>query len=60
MRAKLIEKDNKPQWKHKSYKEVDILEVKKKFFDRTEEIDVSDTEDTVQINKELENEPTKI
>lgn len=40
VRALLIDKDNKPKWTHQSYKDVNSEEVIKKYFDRTEEIDV--------------------
>ncbi len=51
MRAKLIEKDNKPKWKHNSFKEVDLTDVRKRFFDRSEEIDVK-VEENVEGEKD--------
>ena len=40
VRALLIEKDNKPKWKHTSIKEVNLEEMKEKYFNRREQIDV--------------------
>lgn len=40
VRALLIDKDNKPNWKHKSYKDINIDEEIKNYFDRNEEIDL--------------------
>ena len=51
VRAKLIEKDNKPKWKHNSYKAVDLTDVRKRFFDRSEEIDVK-VEENVEEEKD--------
>ena len=48
----LIDKDRKPIWKHKSYKEIDQTAVIHKFFDRSEEIDVDTTEESIQENPE--------
>ena len=38
-------------WKHKSFKDVDLIEVNKRFFDRTEEIDV----EVEEVNENAEN-----
>jgi len=37
----LVDKDNKPIWKHKSFEEVDHNEILKKYFERSEEINVN-------------------
>jgi hypothetical protein len=44
----LIEKDNKPVWKHSSFKEVDVNRINRVIFDRTEEIDVKIEENVEQ------------
>ena len=40
VRALLVEKDNKPVWKHGSYKEINHEDMVKQYFERSEEIDV--------------------
>jgi enoyl-CoA hydratase len=40
VRAMLIDKDNSPNWKYKSYKDINQEEIIQKYFDRTEEIQV--------------------
>ena len=39
VRALIIEKDNKPKWKHATYKDIKNEDVIKKYFERKEEID---------------------
>jgi hypothetical protein len=45
VRARIIDKDQKPEWKHKSYKEVNPIDVIKRFFERSEEIVVDEKEE---------------
>lgn len=40
VRALLIEKDLKPNWKYKSFREVDKKSIISRFFDHSEEINV--------------------
>jgi hypothetical protein len=40
VRALLIEKDNKPNWKYKSYSDINIPTLIKQYFERKEEISV--------------------
>lgn len=40
VRSLLVDKDNAPKWKHKHFSEVDHNDMIKKYFDRTEQIDV--------------------
>ena len=48
----LVDKDRKPQWKHKSFSEVDYNSVVKRFFDRSEEIDVDTSEEATKETAE--------
>jgi enoyl-CoA hydratase/carnithine racemase len=47
VRAMLIDKDNSPNWKYKSYKDINIEEIIQKYFDRTEEIQVDVDKETL-------------
>jgi 3-hydroxyisobutyryl-CoA hydrolase len=47
VRAMLIDKDNSPNWKYKSYKDLNEEEIIQKYFDRTEEIQVDPDKETV-------------
>lgn len=44
VRALLVDKDNKPQWKITSYKDINNDEIVEKYFGRAEQIDVVDPE----------------
>ena len=53
VRAMLIDKDRKPQWKFKSFREVDETLIAKRFFDRSEEIDVDTSEEATKETNDL-------
>jgi len=52
VRALLVDKDQKPNWKYNSIKDINQKELINKYFDRSEEINVSPEAD----NEKLENE----
>jgi hypothetical protein len=57
VRARLLDKDNKPNWIYKSYKDINQAELIRRYFDRSEEINV-DPDEAVAEEKKAEAEET--